>query len=80
MKECSAPVTTHESCAEKISLGGEVRGDEGKDVQRDTVDGSEGVLQFTDRCKRGEDIAFELRNHIKGDAKAVVSASFCDEC
>ena len=79
LKEDPAPVTAHGSCAENISLGREVRGDEGKDVQRNTVDGSEGVLQFTDGCKCGEDIAFELRNHIKGKATTVVSASFYNE-
>ena len=78
LKECSAPMTAHESCTENISLGREVCGDEVKDVQRDTVDGSEGVLQFANRYKYGGDVAFELRNYIMiiGDAEVVVSESF----
>ena len=79
LKEGPTPMTTHECCAENISLGREVRGDEGKDVQRDTVHGTKGVFQFTGRYECGEYIAFELRNHIIGDAEMIVSASFYDE-
>ena len=44
LKEGCAPMTTHESAAETILLRREVGGDEGKDIQRDAVDGNEGVL------------------------------------
>jgi len=38
LEEGSAPMAAHEACAETVSLGREIGGDEGKDVQRDAVD------------------------------------------
>ena|SRR5258708_688415 len=79
LKECRTPTTAHESSADTVLLRREVGGDEGKDIQRDAVDGSGEVLQFADSCECGEDIAFELRNHVKGEATVAVSTSFFNE-
>ena len=79
LKEGSAPMTAYESGAEAILRGREVGGDEGKDIQRDAVDGSEGILQFTDGYKCGRYVVFELRDHIIGEAMVEVSALFFNE-
>ena len=43
LEEGSAPMTAHRSGMETVLLGGEVGGDEGKDLGRNAVDSSEGV-------------------------------------
>ena len=68
LEEGSAPMTAHESGAETVLLRREVGGDEGKDIQRDTVDGCEGVLQFADGYRCIRDIPFGLRNGVHGKA------------
>ena len=53
MKECSAPMATDGSGLETVPLGREEGGYERKDVQRNTVDGNEGVPPLANRCKCG---------------------------
>ena len=52
LKEGPAPMTAYLTGFEKVLLGREVGGDEGKDVQRNAVDVGEGVLPFADACQR----------------------------
>ena len=61
------------TCVENVLLGIEMGGDKGKDVQRDTVDAKERILQFTDGYECGRNVPFELRNFVRGDAAEVVS-------
>lgn len=75
-KEDPAPMTAHESGAETIFLKMEVGGDEGKDIQWDTVDGSKGVLPFTDGPECGRNIPLKLRDRVQGEAMEVFNASF----
>jgi len=53
LKESSAPTTTHESCAETVSFGREMRGDQEKDIHREAVYGNEGVDPIADDCQCG---------------------------
>ena len=69
-----APMTTNETEAETVVLGREMGGDEGKDIQRDAVDGNEGVPPLADGDQRGRDVLVELRKGIKGEAIDQVSA------
>lgn len=41
-------MTAHTTSIEMVLLGLEIGGDEGKDIQRDTVNGNEGVPPFAD--------------------------------
>ena len=43
-KESPAPMSTYERGVEPVFLGREEGRDDGKDIQRDAVDGREGVL------------------------------------
>ena len=52
LKECSTPMTTHESGVEKFLLGNEMGGDEREDVQRDAVDRDERVSPLADIRQR----------------------------
>ena len=73
LKEDSAPMTAHESGAETVLLRREMGGDEGKDIQRESVDGSEGVPRFTDGCEYTRDIPLEFRKLFQ--SKATVAGS-----
>ena len=77
--EGSAPMTAYESGSETILLRREMGGDEGKDVQRNTVYGSERVLPLADSHQRGRDILVELRNLIGGEATESQSAILPDD-
>ena len=72
-------MTADGTCVENVPLGREVGGDEGKDVQRDAVNASEGVPPFTNSTKRGRNVAVELRHVRRGEATEVVSVSFLHE-
>ena len=52
LKEGPTPMTAYMTGPEKVRLGIEVGGDEGKDIQRNAVDVSEGVPPFADACQR----------------------------
>jgi hypothetical protein len=52
-------------------------GDEGKDIQREAVDGSERVPPFVNCCQRGRGVMIKLRDLIQSDAtKESVCVSF----
>ena len=65
-------MTAYESGLETI-LQKEMGGDQGKDVQRDTVYGNEGVPPLPDSRQRSRDILVELRNLIEGETIEQVS-------
>ena len=48
LEESPTPSTTHTTGTETVLLGTEVGGDEGKDIQWNAIDVSEGVPPFTD--------------------------------
>jgi hypothetical protein len=73
-------MTAHESGPETVLLGREMGGDEGKDIQRDAVDGSEGVHPSTDNDKCGRNVAFESRNRVQAKATEVVSNRMYSGC
>ena len=75
LEKHSAPMTTDEGGAKAVVLRGEVGWDERKDVQRNTVNADEGVLPFSDGCKRGRDVPVELRNRVQGEAANRISQS-----
>ena len=50
LNEGSAPMAADESCAESITLGREMGGDEREDIQRDAVDGDQRVPPLADCC------------------------------
>ena len=81
LKKSPAPMTTHESAEETVLLRREVNGNKGKDVQRDAVDGNEGILRFTNGRKYNRDVPFELRKSVQGNGvvAAVVSMPFCNK-
>ena len=62
LNQSPAPMTAHKTREETVLLGREVGGDEGKEIQRDAVDVSDGVLPFTDNSKYGRNFALEVRN------------------
>jgi len=72
-KKGPAPMTAYVTGPETVLLGEEVGGDEGKDVQRDTVDINEGVPPLADICQRGRSIPVELGDVVKGEATEEVS-------
>ena len=45
-------MAAYRSGVKKVLLGSEMGGDEGKDIRRDAVDESEGVLPLADGCQR----------------------------
>jgi hypothetical protein len=63
---------TNETGAEAIPMGRkmgfEMGGDEGKDIQRDTVYGNERVPPFANSRQRGRGILIKLRNLVEGEA------------
>jgi hypothetical protein len=73
LNEDPAPMTTHKSGTEAVTLEREMGGDEGKDIQQNAVDGSEEVLPFTDGYKCGPNVAFQSRNRVQVKATEVVS-------
>ena len=75
LNEGSAPMAAHESCTESITLGREMDGDEGKDIQRNAVDGGESVPPFADGFQCSCSVLVELRNCIQCEATEGVSAS-----
>ena len=75
-EEGPTPMTAHESGTEQIILGGEMGGNKGKDINRDTVDRRERIPPFTDGRQRGGSVPVELRNGIQGEAAGEVSPSF----
>ena len=52
LEEGPTPMTAHESGVESVILGGEMGGDERKDIQRDTIDGNERVPPLADVRQR----------------------------
>ena len=57
LKEGSAPMAADEGGEESVLLGRQVGGDEGKNVERDAVDGGKRVLPFADGCQCGRSVA-----------------------
>jgi hypothetical protein len=80
LKEDPTPMATHESGPETVPLGGEMGVDEGKDIQRNAINGSEGVHPFTDNYKCGRNVAFESRDRFQVEAKGIVSGRMRSEC
>jgi hypothetical protein len=80
LKEDAAPMTAHESGLETVLLGREMGGDEREDIQRNAVDGSEGVPPFTDDYKCGRNVAFESRYRVQVEATEVVSNRMRSGC
>jgi len=76
LEESSAPMTANKTGAEAVLLGREIRGDDGKDIQRDAVYANEGVPPLADIRQRGRDILVELGNIIEGEAVEEVSVLF----
>ena len=60
-------MTAHKTGEEVVPLGGKIGGDEGKDVQREAVDGNERVLPFANCRQRGRGVTIKLRDVIQGD-------------
>ena len=69
-------MTTNERGAETVLLGREVGGDEREDVQRDAVDGDEGVLPLANGRQCGRSIPVESRNRVRGETVEVVRMLF----
>ena len=61
-------MAAHESCTESIAVGREMSGDEGKDIQRNAVDGGESVPPFPNGYQRSCSVPVELRNGIQCEA------------
>ena len=76
MKEGSAPMAADEGGEEPVLLGRQVGGDEGKNIERDAVDGGKRVLPFADGCQCGRSVPVELGNGIQGEAAEGVRKSF----
>ena len=72
-KECSAPMAAYEGGSEPVRLGGEMGGDEGKNLQRDAIYGNERVPPLADGCQRGRDIPVKLINLVEREAIERVS-------
>ena len=68
-------MTAHMTGAKTVHLGVEMGRDEGKDIERNAVDGSQRVPPPADIRQRGRNISLELRNSIKGEAAREVSVS-----
>jgi len=69
-------MTAYMTGAETVCLGMEMGGDEGKDIQRNAVDGSEGILPLADIRQCGRNTTVELRNSIEGETIGEGSVSF----
>ena len=61
-------MTTYKTGVETVLLGGEMGGDEGKDVQRDAIYANEGVPPLADIRRRGRGTLVKLRNIVEGEA------------
>ena len=76
LKEGPAPVTAYKSGAKTVLLRREKGGDDGKDIQWDTVYGSEGVPPLAGSRQRGRNVLVKLRDVIEGEAIEEVRVSF----
>ena len=61
-------MTTYKTGVETVLLGGEMGGDEGKDVQRDAIYANERVPPLADIRRRGRGTLVKLRNIVEGEA------------
>ena len=68
LKEGLAPVTAHTIGVQKVLLGIEMGGNERKDIQRNAVDGNEGVPPLANVCQRCRNVLIELRDVVEGKA------------
>jgi len=75
LEEGPAPMTAYVTGVETVRLGMEVGGDEGEDVQRNTVDVNEGVPPLADARQCGRDIPAELGDVCGGEAVEEVGMS-----
>ena len=68
LKEGPTPVATHKTGTEKVFLGREMGGDEGKDIQRNAVYANERVLPLAEIRQRSRKVPVELGNITEGEA------------
>ena len=68
-------MTTYKTGVETVLLGGEMGGDEGKDIQRDAIYANEGVPPLADSCQCGRSILVESGNLFKGGGRAIVEVN-----
>ena len=66
-------MTAHMTGAETVRLRMEMGGDEGKDIERNAVDGNKRVPPLADICQCGRNTSVELRNSVEGETIEEVS-------
>ena len=66
-------MAAYEGGSEPVRLGGEMGGDEGKNLQRDAIYGNEGIPPLADGRQRDRYIPVKLRNLVEREAIERVS-------
>lgn len=76
LKKGSAPVTAYKTGVETVLLGRKVCGDEGENIQWDTVYTNKRVPPLANIRRRYRDTLIKLRNVVEGEPTEEVSTSF----